>query len=451
MCDEALPRCALQRTRAADFSGGSLLPFWRCPGRLSPIDILCLGRQPRGTSSATISPFGNGSSRKLDTDAVRLGASISNSTNHAVAPVGVQSQASFTTRRDHMPPLGIIGAARGFDVDDGRALLRQILIDEGPLRFVDLRARATRHLHGKSPHSIGPILLTSGEFVRALPGIYAVPEQIPSAATVLSDPPKFFLAEEQVRYLAESRYAGEPFGRFPMWTPETEYALCRWAQGHAHPLLFQSLLFIASIDLWSVSADERAHWSNLRHAHGRYCLSVPPRYPIRQLWPPLDRLLAACTLARQNDGLSWITANRVLKRRLDAHVSPGLLALMVSLGALHAPSQWQMFHKSGPQLAQIVDFLSARLHQTGELNWDCEAGNELLEPLGAAKPAGWVDGNVIREIIAAAEERSDLSLRDISEMDESTSSLEDLLREVGQSQEAGAANQTMRALLAGGR
>ena len=63
------------------------------------------------------------------------------------------------------------------DEEGIRALLRQILLDEGPLRFVDLRERAARRLRGKSPHSVGPILLTSGEFVRPLPGIYAVPEQ----------------------------------------------------------------------------------------------------------------------------------------------------------------------------------------------------------------------------------------------------------------------------------
>jgi hypothetical protein len=107
------------------------------------------------------------------------------------------------------------------------------------------------------------VLLTSGEFVRPLPGIYAVPEQIPAGSTILFDPPKFLLAEEQVRYLAEARYAEEPFGRFPLWIPEAEYALCRWAQGNSNPLLFQSLLAVASIELWPVSSKEREHWSAL--------------------------------------------------------------------------------------------------------------------------------------------------------------------------------------------
>src|SRR5262249_55125439 len=157
-------------------------------------------------------------------------------------------------------------------------------LDHGPLRFVDIRERAVRRLRGKSPHSVGPILLTSGEFVRPLPGIYALPEQIPAASAILFEPPPFLLAEEQVRYLAEARYAGEPFGGFPMWIPEAEYALCRWAQTNGNPLLFQSLLSVASIDLWPVSLEEREHWSALKRTHSRYSLAAAPRYPIRQLW-----------------------------------------------------------------------------------------------------------------------------------------------------------------------
>lgn len=336
------------------------------------------------------------------------------------------------------------------DEEGIRALLRQILLDEGPLRFVDLRERAARCLRGKSPHSVGPILLTSGEFVRPLPGIYAVPEQVPAAAAILYDPPTFLLAEEQVRYLAEARYAGEPFGRYPMWTPEAEYALCRWAQANCNPPIFESLLAVASIHLWPVSPDERQHWSTLQRTHSRYCLAVLPRYPIRQLWPPLDRLLAACIVARQNNGLSWITANRVLKRRLDAHVSPGLLALMVALDALEAPPQWQMFHKAGHRLTEIVQRLSRALHEQGSLDWNSSVGEALLDELMNARHAailGWVHDDVVDDLLATAGQRAPASLPTVGEADESTSSFEDLLREAAESQEAEAAHETMRAIL----
>jgi hypothetical protein len=337
--------------------------------------------------------------------------------------------------------------------DEGiRALLRQILIDEGPLRFVELRERAVRRLRGKSPHSVGPILLTSGEFVRPLPGIYAVPEQIPAADAILHEPPPFLLAEEQVRYLAEARYAGEPFGRYPLWIPEAEYALCRWARANCNPLIFQSLLAVASVDLWPVSPDERQHWSALQLTHGRYCLATPARYPISELWPPLDRVLAACIVARQHDGLSWIVANRVLKRRLDAHVSPGLLALMVSLGALQAPSQWQMFHKAGVKLTSIIQRLSLPLHEHGILDWTSNVADELIQELLSARQvteSGWVDAHVVEDLIAAAGRRAATSLPTAGEVDESSSSLEDLLREVAERREVEMAHQAMRVILDG--
>jgi hypothetical protein len=258
------------------------------------------------------------------------------------------------------------------------------------------------------------------------------------------------LSEEQARYLAEARYAREPFGRYPMWTPETEYALCRWAQTNSNPLLFQSLLAVASIDLWPVSPDERQHWCALQRTHGRYCLVVAQRYAIRQLWPPLDRVFAACIVARQNNGLSWIAANRVLKRRLDAHVSPGLLALMVSVGALQAPSQWQMFHKAGRRLTEIVQSLSRCLHAQGALDWGSSVAEELIRELTAARHApksGWVDANVVEDLIAAAGHRAIASLPTAGEADESTSSFEALLREVAERREAESAHETMRVVL----
>ena len=237
-----------------------------------------------------------------------------------------------------------------------------------------------------------------------------------------------------------------------MWIPEAEYALCRWAQANCNPLIFQSLLAVTSIDLWPVSPDERQHWSALQRTHSRYCLAVPPRYPIRQLWPPLDRVLAACIIARQNNGLSWIAANRVLKRRLDAHVAPGLLALMVSLGALYAPPQWQMFHKAGPSLTTIIQSLSNCLHQQGALDWNSSVAEELIQKLAAARhtvKSGWVDADVVEDLIAAAGHRAVASLPTAGEADKSTSSFEDLLREVAESRESEAAHQMMRAVSGG--
>ena len=225
---------------------------------------------------------------------------------------------------------------------------------------------------------------------------------------LLFNPPRFLLNEEQAKWLAIARFAGEPFGLYPMWVPEAECAPCRWSQGHSDPAVFQSLLAVASIEMWPVSPQEREHWSELKRTQSRYCLTVPARYPVRQLWPPLDRLLAACIVAVHEDGLSWIGANRILKLRLDAHVSPGLLALMVSLGALQAPAQWQMFHPAGPNLEALIERLSKHLHASGVLDWNTPVGQDVIADLMGARDnprAGWVEASVVEELIAAATRR----------------------------------------------
>jgi Sigma-70, region 4 len=284
-----------------------------------------------------------------------------------------------------------------------RAVLRRILTKRGPLRFVDLREQACRRLRGKSLHSVGPILLTSGEFVRPLPGIYALPDQLPSSAALSANPPKFLLNEEQARWFAIARQAGEPFGRYSMWTPEVEYALCRWSQNFADQIVFQSLLAVASIRQWPVSTRERERWTQLKQKHGKYSLATAPRYPFRRLWPPLDRVLAACLIALDDKGLSWITANRVLKLRVDAHVSASLLALLVSIDALEPAPHWQSHHKPGNRLHDLAKLLSAHLHSTGVLNWASTVGAHLIRDLKTSQcraPLGWVDNHVIADLIA---------------------------------------------------
>jgi Sigma-70, region 4 len=321
---------------------------------------------------------------------------------------------AFGTAASVNPAVGDIQGRATSEVDFGdifdqseeksiRVVLRRILTKRGPLRFVDLRKQASRRLRGKSLHSVGPILLTSGEFVRPLPGIYALPGQLPSAAALSFNPPKFLLNEEQARWFAMARQAGEPFGRYSMWTPEVEYALCRWSQNFADQIVFQSLLAVASIGQWPVSKREREHWTQLKQKNGEYGLARAPRYPFRQLCPTLDRVLAACLIALDDKGLSWITANRVLKLRVDAHVSAGLLALLVSLDALEPAPHWQSHHKPGNRLNDLVELLSAHLHKTGILDWTSTVAAHLIRDLKASQcraPLGWVDNHVIADLIA---------------------------------------------------
>ncbi len=287
-----------------------------------------------------------------------------------------------------------------------RAGLRSILSQRGPLRFVDLRSEAIDLLGQNHTHSIGPILLTSGTFVRPLPGVYALENQLPELRSITFNPPAFLLNEEQTRWLAMARYAGEPFGSFSMWQPEAEYALCRWGEHNADPILWQSLLKVSSIDLWPVSDRERGHWHNLKVRRGIYGLTAPMRYPIRQLWPPLPRLLAAMYVVQVRDGLNWIVINRILKRRIDAHTAPALLGILCLLGIISPPAHWQMFHGKCEDPHQLIDALSHELRRTGSLTWESDIGRKLIAKLSAHTDLpqdAWLNADLIRELRAVAE------------------------------------------------
>jgi hypothetical protein len=106
----------------------------------------------------------------------------------------------------------------------------------------------------------------------------------------------------------------------------------------------------------------------------------------------------------------------------------------------------------GPSLTQVIQALSHSLHQEGILDWDSPVADELVHELATARNAaksGWVNAEVVEDLIAAAGHRAAASLPTAGEADESTSSFEDLLREVAESRQAEAAHHAMRAVLGG--
>src|SRR5690606_38573610 len=98
--------------------------------------------------------------------------------------------------------------------------LQSALAALGPTRLSDLMNAAERILpDGRSVNSIGPVLLMRRElFVRALPGVYALPEQVQA---LLQDFPRTLPLVQnayQARLYALARYAGEVRTVFPLWT-----------------------------------------------------------------------------------------------------------------------------------------------------------------------------------------------------------------------------------------
>lgn len=227
------------------------------------------------------------------------------------------------------------------DADSGgftmASFLTEILARTGPLRLTDLQTEALKTLPAdRSPASIGPSLLMHREtFDRVLPGVYALRGLVPLGRDLIESSPGYLLNSEQARLFAMGRRAGEPWGAYTLWTCEAEYALCSWARQNAEPALLDSLLAVASFDLWPVDDATRAEWKTFAVQKSRtYQLHFQPRAEVGYALPRADRLLAACLEARHAGHFDWMVGNRILNKMADSHFSAGLIVLMGTLGAL---------------------------------------------------------------------------------------------------------------------
>ena len=232
------------------------------------------------------------------------------------------------------------------------SFLAEMLARTGPLRLTDLLEEALKTLPvDRSPASIGPSLLMYREtFDRVLPGVYALRGAVPLGRDLLDSNPSYLLNSEQARLFAMGRRAGEPWGAYTLWTCEAEYALCRWARQNAEPALLDSLLAVASFDLWPVEENTRNEWKAFALQKSRtYQLHFQPRAEVGYELPKADRLLAACLDARHASHFDWMGGNRILNKTADSQASAGLIVLLGALGALRIDpaGNWQMPMNAG--------------------------------------------------------------------------------------------------------
>ena len=271
------------------------------------------------------------------------------------------------------------------------------LRNEGPLRISQLLIRASDFLpKGRSANSVGPVLITNKDiFRRLLPGLYGLHDQVPSSIDLLTAPPPYLFNEDHARLYAFARRAGEPWGVYPLWIPETEYVWCVWARRHAYPDLLQSLLSIADIDSWPDLVNKQ-EWRAFAANRRSFPIHFPPN-PESLILPTLDHVLAACLHIRQHHHLGWISGNRILRRRAGEHLSAGLLATLVALRIL-APdaTHWQLPHLPGPRLNQTFDELQPERLQRNVLSWQSPLGRILAEQaVNRIHNSGWVTTDVV--------------------------------------------------------
>lgn len=279
----------------------------------------------------------------------------------------------------------------------------------GPERLLTLYQNAKDILPaGRSPNSVGPTLLTNSHiFSRLLPGVYGLPHQVPSGADLLSNPPPYLLDNMQLRLMALARRAGERREVFPLWSLEGEFALARWGYHHGAPESLRSLLAVADIDAWPISASERSHWLEVAQRDGRFELAEPLR-PDAYARPNLDRLLAGCIELVSTGALNWMSCNRMAGRRIDSQVGASIIAILLALGAVSVaganPTAWQQPHQATDRSLTLRDELIETLSSTGALSWEGGIGLRLAQEVVAAAPEmeGWPDADRLAAMFDAA-------------------------------------------------
>lgn len=317
-------------------------------------------------------------------------------------------------------------AAHNDEVEDDTfttaRLLREILKEEGPTklsRIVELAA--SRLPSDRSIASVGPTLIMNPEiFIRVLPGVYGLKSGIPSTKVLFEQRPEYLLNEDQARYYALARKAGEPWGTFPLWSPGAEAAFCSWALENNNVSILQSLVSVAMFDAWPVDEVTKKAWKNFaKKRNARFLLHFQPREGVGYALPKLDRLLAACLEARSSGLFNWMVGNRVLKRPVYSHMSAGLMALMCSLDALKIDldGHWQLPHSCGPNLDHLILLLSGELHDNGALDWASPLGTRILKMAGNAigRWSGWVDRQLLASMLGSLSHMGGSQVADIDD------------------------------------
>lgn len=286
--------------------------------------------------------------------------------------------------------------------------LQATLADRGPTRLSDLLDDGADILpDGRSINSIGPVLLTRRAlFVRALPGVYALPEQLPVYTAAIPENWPVLFNDTQARLYALARYAGEPRRIFPLWSAHVEYALCCWARHSGGPGIFESLLAVAAIEDWPIGEADGQEWRRLQAREGRYELGSSLRHEIAYERPSLDRVFAACRYAAVTGSFNWFAANRLTGRRIDSHGGAGLVALLFQLGAVEEIDQdgyrWQHPHRATAAAATFAARLGEKFARNGALiDWNSAIGVELTERAARIEAGriSWVDASAVADML----------------------------------------------------
>ncbi|MBF0439906.1 MAG: hypothetical protein HQL93_12415 [Magnetococcales bacterium] len=294
--------------------------------------------------------------------------------------------------------------------------LINLLDSQGPMRFYNIKEAGQESMpEGISLNSLGPILQTSGEFIRLTPGVYGLPKHLFAIRNAKSRYPISMMTKDQCEWYTMSRKAGEPISLFPAWDYRFERALCYWAWGHCSSELFGSLLTVADPSKWECPPDELEKWRLLKKQHRRYTLGSLCQHPLDPKKVTPDQLFSALLLMRATGGMSWISFNRATLNRIDSHKCVAGLVLLVAMEALQPTKNWQDKHLPGPEADRVADILSEELAANGKLSWNSDGPKHLLisarDKLTTLK-IGWIDVWAAKELIDRLLEEAEVGIEE---------------------------------------
>lgn len=298
-----------------------------------------------------------------------------------------------------------IGTPNLNDEGSVTSILTSILKKRGYASFTEI-VEDFRALTGNffSEHSVGPVLFTKNDFAKFAPSVYGLSDQLQGFANISSD---LLLNEYDCQLYAMARYAGEDFYAFPLWTPAMEQKWCEWLWSGQlkNKELRESLFYIATPDEWPINDTIIRTWkARIDEQSESYYLLREPKYSDCNL-PDIRTIYALVRYAKDNGSINWISANRVLGRRIDDYHTAIDMAFLVCFGIVDPAHNWQKNHVTIEDSADVEQKLSAMLHYGQADSWNSLAGEFLINTFTITINTidmGWVSVSEVNQLFHEA-------------------------------------------------
>ena len=293
------------------------------------------------------------------------------------------------------------------DSNTAAGAIAAILKEFGPLRMTEIAGHFSSRTDFQAA-SVGPILLTRGDFLRMAPGVYGLSQHL-SDKSARERARRLLLTEGACAEFIRAVRAGEPRDRFPLWTSGMEHEWCEWARNNANPDIYTSLLMVVEPSLWEhTSLGEQDRWQRIKCTDSCYKIDLelsvvlPESVLLRDLFGPI---IAA---SRQSQ-VGWVTINHLHGNRQNDGKGLAYLAVLIAAGVVHAQEDWRLPHAARDEADEICNGLLETLYLNGRVRWDSTIGELLKDRIGKriSQTEGWVTDETAESLrsMFLAEER----------------------------------------------